>query len=86
KQLEFEHASDLGLILEITSAFTNGMGKADMDVHVLGYLLRAFFENCRRHHNWERAILYPIARRHLATGSVAAHHDALLRMSLEPGT
>ncbi len=81
-QLEFEHASDHGLVLEITSAFLNGSsGKTGIEVQVLGFLLRSFFENYRRHHAWENSILYPIARQ-LMEGTIAGQHDALLRMSL----
>jgi iron-sulfur cluster repair protein YtfE (RIC family) len=84
-QLESEHASDHGLVLEITSAFlSGGRDKADIGVHVLGFLLRSFFENYRRHQSWERNILYPVARQHLAGRTVAAQgeRDALLRLSL----
>ncbi|MGO8951861.1 MAG: hemerythrin domain-containing protein [Rhodomicrobium sp.] len=84
-QLEFEHASDHGLVLEITSAFLNGCsGETGIDVHVLGFLLRSFFENYRRHHAWEKSILYPIARQ-LMDGTIAGRHDAILRMSLGLG-
>ncbi len=81
-ELEFEHASDHCLVLEITSAFLNGSsGKKAIDIHVLGFLLRSFFENYRRHHAWEKSILYPIAWQ-LMDGTVAGRHDALLRVSL----
>jgi len=81
-ELEFEHASDHSLVLEITSAFLNGAsGTAGIDVHVLGFLLRSFFENYRRHHAWEKTILYPVARQ-LMDGTIAGRHDALLRMSV----
>ncbi len=81
-QLEFEHASDHGLVLEITSAFLNGSSaETGVDVHVLGFLLRSFFENYRRHHAWENAILYPIARQ-LMDGTIGGRHDAILRVSL----
>ncbi len=83
-QLEFEHASDHGLVLEITSSLVNGGPGNLADAHAFGYLLRCFFENCRRHQHWERCVLYPIARRHLTGGSVAEQHEALLRMSLGP--
>jgi Hemerythrin HHE cation binding domain len=78
-QLEYEHASDHGLVLELTSAFENGsFRRGGNDVHMLGFLLRSFFENYRRHHVWEKSILYPAARQ-----LIYAHpHDALLRMSL----
>jgi len=83
-QLESEHASDHGLVLEITSAFLSGSGKGGIDVHVLGFLLRLFFENYRRHQSWERNILYPVARQHLSSRTLAAQdeHRALLQLSL----
>lgn len=82
-QLEFEHASDHGLVLEITSAFHNGCsGEGTANVHILGFLLRSFFENFRRHHSWEWNMLFPAAREHLAGDPIAAQHDALLRVSL----
>ncbi len=78
-QLELEHATDHGLVLEITSAFVSS-GKPGADV--LGYLLRSFFENYRRHHSWERNILYPIAKKHIGRENVESQHEALLRVSL----
>lgn len=81
-QLEFEHASDHGLVLEITSVFENGSSRiAGAGDHVLGFLLRSFFENYRRHHVWEKSILYPIARK-LIHGTAGRPQDALLRMAL----
>ncbi|MGO9171879.1 MAG: hemerythrin domain-containing protein [Rhodomicrobium sp.] len=85
-QLEFEHASDHGLVLEITSAFLNDRGAKEVNnVHVLGFLLRSFFENYRRHHSWEQNILYPIVRQQLQGETIAAQHDALLRVSMGLG-
>jgi hemerythrin-like domain-containing protein len=79
RELEFEHAADRGLIMEITSAF---MGRAGVETQMLGYLLRAFFENYRRHCSWERNVLYPMVRVHLAGGTPRKQHDALLRASV----
>lgn len=80
-QLEYEHASDHGLVLEITSAFVNeSRGETGIGAHILGFLLRSFFENYRRHHAWEKEILYPFARK-LTDGTFAARHDGLLRVS-----
>lgn len=81
RELEFEHAADRGLIVEITSAF---MGRAGVETQMLGYLLRAFFENYRRHCSWERNVLYPIVRMHLAGGAQRKRQDALLRVSVGP--
>jgi hemerythrin-like domain-containing protein len=79
-QLELEHATDHALILEITSAYLNGPGHSRTEM--LGYLLRSFFENCRRHQSWELQAVYPIARKNFAGGGIAAQHSALLRLSL----
>jgi hemerythrin-like domain-containing protein len=85
-QLEYEHASDHGSVHEITSAFLNGSSsEAKVDVCVLGFTLRSFFENCRRHAGWEKTILYPLAHDLLSDGTATAHHGALLRMSLGLG-
>ena len=81
RELEFEHAADRGLIVEILSAFMSDSRNTGPDA--LGYLLRSFFENYRRHAAWERAALYPIVRKHLA-GGPRKQHDALLRASMGP--
>ena len=85
-QLEYEHASDHGSVHEIKSAFLNGLcGLPGIDTCVLGFSLRSFFENCRRHLAWEANILQPIVHDLLMDGTAAAHHGALLRMSLGLG-
>jgi iron-sulfur cluster repair protein YtfE (RIC family) len=82
RQLEFEHAADQGLIVEIASAFMAPReAQARPHAQTLGYLLRAFFENYRRHCVWERIVLYPIAKRLLVTGA-AGQHEAMLRVSV----
>jgi iron-sulfur cluster repair protein YtfE (RIC family) len=78
-QLEFEHAADHGLIVEIASAF---MGGAGLEAQALGYLLRGFFENYRRHCAWERNALYPIVRKHLVSVAPRKRHNALLLLSM----
>ena len=80
-QLEYEHASDLGSVHEIKSAFLTG-SCSQFDTCVLGFSLRSFFESCRRHLAWEANILGPIVHDLLKDGTAAAHHGALLRMSL----
>ena len=81
--LEYEHASDHGSVHEIESAFLNrSCGQPGVDICVLGFSLRSFFENCRRHLAWEANVLQPIVHDLLADGTAAAHHGALLRMSL----
>ncbi len=80
RQLEFEHAADRGLVVEIASAFMSE--RAQPEAPALGYLLRAFFENYRRHCVWERSVLYPIARKLLVNGEARGQHEALLRVSM----
>jgi hemerythrin-like domain-containing protein len=84
RQLEFEHSADRGLIVEISSAFM-GARASQVQTEALGYLLRAFFENYRRHCVWEREVLYPIARKLLVSGAVRSQHDAMLRVSMGLG-
>ncbi len=81
RELEFEHSADRGLVLEILSTFM-GRDSKNSGFEALGYLLRAFFENYRRHSAWERITLYPIVRTHLANGTPRKQHDALLRVSI----
>ncbi len=85
-QLEYEHASDHGSVHEIEAAFLNGScSQAGVDICVLSFSLRSFFESCRRHLAWEANSLHPIVRDLLMNGSAATHHAALLRMSLGLG-
>jgi hypothetical protein len=81
RELEFEHSADRGLIVEILSAFM-GRDSRNGGLEALGYLLRSFFDNYRRHSTWERATLYPVVRKHLAEGTPRKQHDALLRASM----
>ncbi len=81
RELEFEHSADRGLIVEILSAYM-GRNSRNAGLEALGYLLRSFFENYRRHSAWERTTLYPIVRRHLVSGTPRKQHDALLRASM----
>ncbi len=76
-QLEFEHASDQGLIVEMSSAFAVEPGD-----NTLGYLFRAFFDNYRRHSAWERNSLYSVVRTQLGDEGALKQHQGLLRLSL----
>jgi iron-sulfur cluster repair protein YtfE (RIC family) len=81
RELEFEHSADRGLVVEILSVFM-GRNSRNAGLEALGYLLRSFFENYRRHSVWERTALYPIVQKHLAGGTPRKQHDALLRASV----
>ena len=83
RELEFEHSADRGLIVEILSAFM-GRDSRNGGLEALGYLLRSFFENYRRHSAWERGTLYPLVRSHIAGSTPRKQHEALLRASMGP--
>lgn len=62
-RLEGEHAADESFAAELTEELDHlaATGEA-RNAEVLGYMLRGFFENYRRHIQWEDAILLPMAR------------------------
>lgn len=65
-RLSLEHATDESFadeILEALDALTYGHRPVHPDT--LGYMLRGFFETCRRHLVWENAIVLPLARKRL---------------------
>jgi hemerythrin-like domain-containing protein len=75
-QLAFEHASDVGLHLEIVDALHDlARGGPPGNPDMVGYLLRAHFVPMRRHVLWENAFLIPAARRLLSADDVAALRD-----------
>jgi iron-sulfur cluster repair protein YtfE (RIC family) len=86
RQLETEHATDQGLIIEITDAYAGAIGETRREAGVplctLGYLLRAFFENFRRHAAWEKMLLHPIVRDQFVAETPRHRHDAVLRYSM----
>lgn len=65
-QLEYEHAVDQGLAVEVSEALgelVEHRNSANPDM--VGYLLRCFFEGYRRHCAWERHVLFNICRESL---------------------
>nr|WP_281431745.1 hemerythrin domain-containing protein [Rhodomicrobium vannielii] len=88
-QLEAEHATDQGLIFEITAAYAGAIGSTPRAVGVplctLGYLLRAFFENFRRHAAWEKMLLHPVVKNQFISETPKHQHDAVLRYSIGAG-
>jgi hypothetical protein len=69
RQLEYEHAHDNALIIEIIeTAVTADLLPARPQIERFACLLRQFFEGYRRHCVWEREILGPICRKSPACG------------------
>jgi hemerythrin-like domain-containing protein len=65
-QLEYEHAIDQGLSVEVSEALGDLVGQRRAEnPERLGYLLRCFFEGYRRHCAWEKIIVFPVCRKML---------------------
>ena len=65
-QLEYEHAVDQGLAVEVSEALADLVEQRRVEnPEMLGYLLRCFFEGYRRHSSWEKNVIYPICRKRL---------------------
>ncbi len=83
-RLSSEHATDEGFAEELTEELERlGEGRLPGNPEALGYMLRGFFENCRRHLHWENEFLLPLARETLTDadleelfGYMANHRQA----------
>jgi len=65
-RLREEHASDEGFAEELTGTLERLVAGEPVDnPDMLGYMLRGFFENYRRHIHWENTVVIPMARRRL---------------------
>ncbi len=65
-QLREEHATDEGFAEEIAETLNQiAAGSMPDNPDMLGYMLRGFFENYRRHIHWEDMFLFPMAQEHL---------------------
>ena len=69
RQLEYEHAYDSALIIEIVEMLTAAPSAKSFDTGRFGYLLRHFFEGHRRHCAWETLILNPFVKAALKQAS-----------------
>jgi hemerythrin-like domain-containing protein len=66
-----EHGEDSGFADEIVEAFTPvAAGAAPGNPEMLGYMLRGFFQNCRRHLAWDRDYILPEANERLTRGDL----------------
>jgi len=64
--LEKEHAADESLVSEMQESLENlAAGNKSENPNMLGYMLRGFFENYRRHLSWENTVLLPLVRERL---------------------
>jgi iron-sulfur cluster repair protein YtfE (RIC family) len=69
RQLEYEHAYDSALIMEMAEMVSAAPSANSPDIERFGYLLRHFFEGHRRHYAWETMILNPFVKAALKLGS-----------------
>lgn len=75
--LKKEHAADESLASEMQENLeVLASGNRPENPDMLGYMLRGFFENYRRHLSWENTVLLPLARERLTNDDfeiLAAH-------------
>ncbi len=72
-QLSLEHATDESFALELMEELTSlSLGARPGNPNMLGYMLRGFFENYRRHLQWETNVVLPLARRLLTEKDLSA--------------
>ncbi|WP_051630881.1 hemerythrin domain-containing protein [Afifella pfennigii] len=75
-----EHDADEASALELAEALANRDEEGRYrEAEALGYLLRSFFEQQRRHIAWEETVVFPMARSCFSAASKADLAAALLR-------
>ncbi len=80
-KLSEEHASDEGFAEELVDILQElEKGKPVDNPDMLGYMLRGFFENYRRHIHWENTVLIPLARRRLTAADVRVMLKRMLQL------
>jgi len=76
-----EHASDEGFAEELVDILERlEQGEPADNPNMLGYMLRGFFENYRRHIHWENTVLIPLARRRLTAADVRELLERMQRL------
>ena len=84
KQALQEHAADEDTAAELAEALTAFIDDREAgDANVLGYMLRGFFEQRRRHIVWEESLLYPLARSNVETESMDALGESILHYLMQ---
>ena len=75
-----EHASDEGFAEELAEVLCEiGRGERVENPNMVGYMLRGFFENYRRHLCWENTLVLPLARSRLTPDDLAALNEIFRR-------
>jgi len=84
KQAQQEHASDEDTAAELAEALTTFIDDGDAgNANVLGYMLRGFFEQRRRHIVWEEALLYPLARSNIDATVIDGLGESILHYLMQ---
>ena len=72
-RLAIEHATDESFADELGESLkTLGRGERVDNPNMVGYMLRGFFENYRRHLHWENTLVLPLARQRLKKKDLTA--------------
>ncbi len=80
-RLREEHVNDLGFAEEVVDILLRmEAGEAVDNPDMLGYMLRGFFENYRRHIHWENTILIPLARKRLTDEDIGQMLSRMRRL------
>jgi hemerythrin-like domain-containing protein len=79
QQLEAEHAADEAFAQELAEELQllGDTGEA-RNPEMLGYMLRGFFQQQRRHIEWENRVLLPLARSTLTPDDLARFQDWIM--------
>ncbi len=84
KQAMQEHAADEDSAAELAEALAAFVQDSNAgDANVLGYMLRGFFEQRRRHIVWEETLLFPLARGHVDALDVKALGESILHYLMQ---
>ena len=78
ERLSHEHAADEGFAEELSEELDKiARTGTCSNPEVVGYMLRGFFENYRRHMHWEQTILMPLARQILTADDLTTLTELL---------
>ena len=83
-QASQEHAADEDTAAELAEALSAFIDDREAgNANVLGYMLRGFFEQRRRHIVWEESLLYPLARSNMETADMDGLGDSILHYLMQ---
>jgi hemerythrin-like domain-containing protein len=84
KQAQQEHAADEDTAAELAEALTAFIDDREAgEANVLGYMLRGFFEQRRRHIVWEETLLYPLARSNIEAADMDGLGESILHYLMQ---